>query len=169
MPNDRTPVTRAFRIDRDVRNCLNDLGDAILIRENEVQMIAWITANWQIVSIGAALLYALLPANSPIKAFLNKIIGGILPPQPTPGPTPVPGPGPAPVPVPIPIGPAGLDWQALLQLLMNVLLKAKSSGDAKTMDSVLAVMDSVKAEHDAAIKSAAPAPQTVRYYYPPQS
>ncbi len=127
-------------------------------------MTAWLTANWQLVAIGVGLLYAVLPANSPIKAFLNKFIGVIVPPHPAPGPTPVPGPGPVPVPVPGPI-PVGLDWQAILQLLMGVLLKAKSSGDTKKMESVLEVMDDVKAEHDAAIKSAAP-PQSVRYYYP---
>ncbi len=123
-------------------------------------MIAWLTANWQIVSIGVALLYAMLPANSPIKAFLNKIIGGILP-QPGPTPTPVPGPGPIPVPGPVPV--VGMDWQAILQLLMSVLLKAKASGDTKKMESVLEVMNDVKAEHDDAVKSAMP-PQTVRYY-----
>jgi len=125
-------------------------------------MVAWLLANKEIVMIGVMLLYAVLPASSPIKAFLNKIIGVIMP-QPTPGPQPNPNDPNPPVPVPVP-GPVGMDWQALLQLLMNVLLKAKASGDAKTQEAVLAVMDQVKAEHDEAIRSATPPARIVRYY-----
>ena len=122
-------------------------------------MLAWIMANKEIVGIGALLLYAMLPANSPIKAFLNKIIGGILPQPNPPGPVP---PGPVGPVIPVPT-PAGLDWQMIMQLLMGVLLKAKASGDVKTQEAVLAVLDQAKAEHDEAIKSATP-PPSVRYY-----
>jgi len=122
-------------------------------------MLAWLMANKEIVMIGAMLLYAVLPANSPIKAFLNKIIGGIIP---TPTPTPIPNPDPNPTPNPVPV--VGMDWQAILQLLMSVLLKAKASGDTKTMESVLAVMDQVKAEHDELVRSSLP--PSIRYYVP---
>ncbi len=110
-------------------------------------MWAWIVANPQILAIGALVIYAILPANSPIKAFIQKLIGGILPPQPAPGPTPTPGPTPAPGPI---------DLTTLMQLLMNLLLKAKASGDTKTQEAVLTTIDAVQAEQMAAQKSAIP-------------
>ena len=102
-------------------------------------------ANPQVWLMIAAVVYMILPANSPIKAFLNKIIagiGGIInPPSPTPGPTPTPGP---------------LDLTTLLQLLMNILLKAKASGDQKTQDAILETINAVQAEQLAMQKSAIP-------------
>lgn len=90
--------------------------------------------------------YLILPADSPIKAFLNKILS-ILSPNPTPGPTPGPLPGPV-----VPNGP--IDVSTLLQLLMSILLKAKASGDAKLQESVLSTIEAVQAEQAAARSSA---------------
>ena len=88
--------------------------------------------------------YLILPADSPIKAFLNKILS-ILSPNPTPGPTP--GPGPV-----VPNGP--IDVSTLLQLLMSILLKAKATGDTKLQESVLSTIEAVQAEQAAARSSA---------------
>jgi len=88
--------------------------------------------------------YLILPADSPIKAFLNRILS-ILSPNPTPGPTP--GPGPI-----VPNGP--IDVSTLLQLLMSILLKAKATGDTKLQESVLSTIEAVQAEQAAARSSA---------------
>lgn len=88
--------------------------------------------------------YLILPADSPIKAFLNRILS-ILSPNPTPGPTP--GPGPV-----VPNGP--IDVSTLLQLLMSILLKAKATGDTKLQESVLSTIEAVQAEQAAARSSA---------------
>lgn len=107
---------------------------------------AWIQAH-PLILIGIMAVYMLLPPTSPIKAFINKFIGGIFNP-PAPGPVP-PGPTPGPTPGPI-------DLTTLLQLLMNILLKAKASGDTKTQDAVLETINAVQAEQLAMQKSAIP-------------
>jgi hypothetical protein len=78
--------------------------------------------NWLMIVLGG--IYLMLPANSPIKAFLNKLIGGIVPapgPGPTPGPTPlvpvVPVPGPTPGPGPLPLVTTIAQLIALVQQL----------------------------------------------------
>lgn len=96
----------------------------------------------------ALAVYLILPANSPIKAFINKILAGILKPGPTPGPTPEPGPGPAPNPT--------FDLNTILQLLMNLLLKAKASGDTKQQEAILSTIEAVQAEQLSMQKSAIP-------------
>lgn len=106
-------------------------------------IIAWIQAH-PLILVGVIALYAMLPATSPIKAFINKLIGGIFNPAPTP-PGPVPGPAPGP-----------FDISTLLQLLMNILLKAKAAGDQKTQDAVLETINAVQAEQLAMQKSAIP-------------
>jgi len=111
--------------------------------------------TWLLIGLG---IYLILPANSPIKAFLNKIIGPILGPILNPTPTP-PGPGPVPGPTPAP-GP--VDLTMLLQLLMNILLKAKAAGDTKTQDAVLETINAVQAEQLAMQKSAIPQSMFVR-------
>ena len=122
-------------------------------------MPAWLagidTNMWVLIALGV---YLILPANSPIKAFINKIIGPILGPIINPTPTP-PGPGPTPGPVPSP-GP--IDLTTLLQLLMNILLKAKAAGDTKTQDAVLETINAVQAEQLAMQKSAIPQSMFVR-------
>lgn len=113
-------------------------------------MLAWIMANKEIVGIAAMLIYAMLPANSPIKAFLNKLIGGIV----TPTPTPTPSPGPTPIPTPTPV--PGIDLSTILQLLMNLLLKAKAAGDTKTQEALMATIEAVQVEAASHQKSAMP-------------
>lgn len=117
-------------------------------------MWQWIVANQQLVIAGIAILYALLPATSPIKIFINNLLAkiGITPPTPTP--TPVPGPTPTPTPNPLPIPSPGVDLQTLLQLLMSILVKTRSSGDAKAQEAVLTAIDLVKAEADSLSRSA---------------
>lgn len=100
-------------------------------------------STWMLIIAG---IYLILPANSPIKQFIGKILGPILGPiigpQPTPvpgptptpvplGPTPVPGPGPFPFPTPTPTPAPGLDWTTLMQLLLQVIFKAKNRGDTE--------------------------------------
>lgn len=116
-------------------------------------MWQWILANRELVIGGIAILYALLPAQSPIKVFINNLlakIGVTIPtPTPVPGPSPNPNPNP-PVPVPAP----GVDLQTLLQLLMSILVKSRASGDAKAQEAVLTAIDLVKAEADEVMRAA---------------
>lgn len=108
--------------------------------------LSFLTSNpWILIAL---VVYMIIPANSPIKAWINKLIGGLFP-----TPTPTPGPGPTPTPGPVP----GLDLTTLLQMLMNLLLKAKAAGDTKQQEAILATIDAVQAEQMALQKSVIPA------------
>lgn len=99
-------------------------------------------SSW--IMVGLGVVYFLLPATSPIKAWINKLIGGTVnPPNPNPNPNPTPS-------------PVGFDINALLQLLTNLFLKAKAAGDTKQQESIMATIEAVQTEQSAAMKSAIP-------------
>ncbi len=102
-------------------------------------MLAWLQANPMIIAIGALVIYAMLPAGSPIKLMIQKILAqiGIMP---NPNPTP-PGPGPTPGPTPT------VDIMALImQILTGVLLKSKADGNKALEDSTAQVMAAIQDE-----------------------
>lgn len=90
--------------------------------------------------VGIVVVYAILPATSPIKVWINKLIGGII--NPTPTPTPAPGPTPTPTPAPV----VGLDWSAILQLLMSLLTKARATNNKELEDAVLKTASAIQDE-----------------------
>lgn len=98
---------------------------------------------WLIIAL---VVYMILPADGKIKQFINSILSNIV----KPTPTPTPGPGPTPGPVPV------LDLNAILQLLMSMLLKAKAAGDSTQQAAILATIEAVQAEQMAAAKSSLP-------------
>lgn len=100
-------------------------------------MWEWIVAHQQIVILGALIVYAILPANSPIKLFLQKFIGGIVGPQPVPGPNPNPNPTPSPLPT---------DLSGIIQMLVSLLMNAKATGNKELEDATTKVIASVQAE-----------------------
>ena len=126
-----------------------------------IDFIKGIDAQWWLIIAGVV--YLILPANSPIKAFINRILGPILGPiiNPTPTPGPVPGPVPTPGPGPVP----GFDISTLLQLLMNLLLKAKAEGDVAKQEAILSTIEAVQTEHAAFQRTAIP-PSLMAASYP---
>jgi hypothetical protein len=125
-------------------------------------MLAWIMANKEIVGIGLALVLAMLPPDSKIKVFLNALIARLT------GQTPTPPPVVDPNNPNVPVVPVTDVSQLLMQILMNVLLKAKAAGNAKTMEATLDVIDQVKAEHAELVRQSAPPPAPSSFQYPPR-
>ncbi len=93
-----------------------------------------------VILLGASL-FASKVLKIDLSAFILPIITSLLkPPGPTPQPVVVP-PGPTPTPTPTPTDPS-----ALLQFLLDLLLKAKSSGDAEQEAAALKLLERFRAK-----------------------